>query len=43
MKAKLKDNTGKEILPEGKEYKQQDIELESMGWLVEGVIGSTKS
>ena len=37
----LKDNKGKEILPAGKEYRQQDLELEKMGWLVEGVIGST--
>lgn len=43
FKGPLKDNTGKEILPADKEYKQQDIELESMGWLVDGVIGSTKS
>lgn len=43
FKGPLKDNTGKEILPDGKEFKQQDIALESMGWLVEGVIGSTKS
>ena len=43
FKGPLKDNAGKEILPEGKDYKQQDIELESMGWLVEGVLGSTKS
>lgn len=43
FKGPLKDNSGKEILPAGKEYKQQDLELESMGWLVEGVIGSTKS
>jgi simple sugar transport system substrate-binding protein len=43
FKGPLKDNTGKEILPEGKEYKQQDIQLESMSWLVDGVIGSTKS
>jgi len=43
FKGPLMDNTGKEILPDGKEYKQQDIALESMGWLVEGVIGSTKS
>ena len=42
FKGPLKDNAGKEILPEGKEFKQQDIALESMGWLVEGVIGSTK-
>jgi basic membrane protein A len=43
FKGPLMDNTGKEILPAGKEYKQQDIDLESMGWLVDGVIGSTKS
>ena len=43
FKGPLKDNTGKEILPAGKELKQQAIELESMGWLVEGVLGSTKS
>jgi basic membrane protein A and related proteins len=39
----LKDNTGKEVIPAGKSYGQKDIALESMDWLVEGVIGSTKS
>jgi basic membrane protein A len=43
FKGPLKDNTGKEILADGKEYKQQDLALEAMGWLVEGVIGSTKN
>jgi simple sugar transport system substrate-binding protein len=43
FKGPLKDNSGKEILPEGKEYKQQDIALEVMNWLVEGVIGGTSS
>ena len=43
FKGPLKDNSGKEILSDGKEYKQQDMDLESMSWLVEGVIGSTKS
>jgi basic membrane protein A and related proteins len=43
FKGPLKDNTGKEILPDGKEYKQQDLELEKMSWLVDGVIGSTKN
>lgn len=43
FKGPLKDNTGAEILAAGKEYKQQDLELEKMGWLVEGVIGSTKN
>jgi simple sugar transport system substrate-binding protein len=41
FKGPLKDNTGKEILPAGKVYLQKDLALESMGWLVEGVIGST--
>jgi basic membrane protein A and related proteins len=36
----LKDNKGKEILPAGKSYKQTDLELEKMNYLVEGVIGS---
>ncbi|HVY71444.1 MAG TPA: BMP family ABC transporter substrate-binding protein [Verrucomicrobiae bacterium] len=43
FKGPLKDNAGAEILAGGKEYKQQDLELEKMGWLVEGVIGSTKN
>ena len=39
----IKDNTGKEVIPAGKSYSQTDIWLESMDWLVEGVIGSTQS
>jgi simple sugar transport system substrate-binding protein len=39
----LKDNTGKVVIPAGKEYKQQDPELEKMNWLIEGVTGSIKS
>lgn len=39
----IKDNTGKEVIPAGKKYQQTDIWLESMNWLVEGVVGSTKS
>lgn len=42
-KGPIKDNTGKTVIPTGKEYTQQDIWLESMDWLVEGVIGSAKS
>jgi len=42
-KGPIKDNTGKTVIPAGKEYKQTDIWLESMDWLVERVIGSTKS
>ncbi|HEY8926726.1 MAG TPA: BMP family ABC transporter substrate-binding protein [Polyangia bacterium] len=40
-KGPLKDNTGKEIIPAGKELKQTDIALESMDYLVEGVVGKT--
>ena len=42
-KGPIKDNKGKTVITAGKEYKQTDIWLESMDWLVEGVIGSTKS
>ncbi len=35
----LKDNTGKVVIPKGKVFKQTDLELESMNYLVEGVIG----
>lgn len=38
----LKDNSGRVVIPAGKAYAQTDIWLESMDWLVEGVIGSTK-
>jgi simple sugar transport system substrate-binding protein len=43
FKGPLKDNTGKEILAAGAVYKQQDLALESMSWLVDGVLGSTKN
>ncbi|MEM7770929.1 MAG: BMP family ABC transporter substrate-binding protein [Cyanobacteria bacterium P01_A01_bin.37] len=42
-KGELKDNKGNVILAEGEELKQQDIVLESMDYLVEGVIGSVDS
>lgn len=42
-KGPLKDNTGKVVIPAGTSYPQTDIALESMGYLVEGVVGSTKS
>ncbi|EKU98871.1 putative ABC-type transport system, periplasmic component/surface lipoprotein [Leptolyngbya sp. PCC 7375] len=35
----LKDNTGKSILSAGETYEQQNIELEKMDWLIEGVKG----
>lgn len=37
----LKDNTGKEVVPAGQDYGATAIELESMSWLVDGVIGKT--
>ena len=40
-KGEMKDNTGKVVIPAGKDLKQQDPELEKMTWLVEGVLGST--
>lgn len=40
-KGGLKDNTGKVVVPPGKDYVATAIELESMNWLVEGVIGKT--
>jgi basic membrane protein A len=35
----MKDNTGKVVIPKGKALKQTDLELESMNYLVEGVVG----
>jgi simple sugar transport system substrate-binding protein len=40
IKGPLNDNTGKEIVPAGTAYLETAIELESMDYLVEGVIGS---
>ena len=39
FKGELKDNTGKVVIPAGKAFKQTDLELEGMNYLVEGVIG----
>ena len=36
----MKDNTGKVVIPKGKAYKQTDVELEGMNYLVDGVVGS---
>lgn len=41
-KGPIKDNFGRVVIAAGQEYKQTDVWLESMDWLVEGVIGSTK-
>lgn len=40
FKGPLKDNKGNSIIPAGKVFKQTDLELEKMNYLVEGVIGS---
>ncbi|MBL1176980.1 BMP family ABC transporter substrate-binding protein [Pantanalinema sp. GBBB05] len=40
-KGGLKDNTGKVVVPTDKGYAATAIELESMNWLVDGVIGKT--
>lgn len=39
FKGPLKDNAGKTVIEEGKSYVQTAIELESMSYLVEGVVG----
>jgi basic membrane protein A and related proteins len=41
-KGPLKDNGGKVVVAAGAEQKQTDIALESMDYLVEGVIGKTR-
>jgi simple sugar transport system substrate-binding protein len=43
FKGPLKDNTGKEIIPEGKSLVQTAIELEKMNYLVDGVIGKLEA
>ena len=40
FKGPLKDNKGNVVVAAGKQYKQTDLELEKMNYLVEGVIGS---
>ncbi len=39
-KGEIKDNTGKVAIAAGKDYKQQDAELEKMNWLAAGVVGT---
>jgi simple sugar transport system substrate-binding protein len=40
FKGPLKDNKGATLIPAGKAFKQTDLELEKMNYLVEGVKGS---
>ncbi len=42
-KGELKDNKGKVIIPAGQSMKQQDPKLESMNYLIDGVLGSIGS
>jgi len=41
IKGPLKDNTGKMIAESGQAFQETDVALESMNYLVEGVVGST--
>lgn len=41
IKGPLNDNTGKVIATAGQSFEETDVALESMSYLVEGVIGST--
>jgi simple sugar transport system substrate-binding protein len=40
FKSGVKDNKGAVMVPAGKSFKQTDLELEKMNYLVEGVVGS---
>jgi len=40
FKGGLKDNKGAVVIPAGKAFKQTDLELEKMNYLVEGVVGT---
>ncbi|MDE1997067.1 MAG: BMP family ABC transporter substrate-binding protein [Rhizobiaceae bacterium] len=41
FKGPMKDNKGNVVVADGKSYAEDAIELESMSYLVEGVVGST--
>ena len=41
FKGAMKDNKGREVIAGGKVYQETAIELESMDYLVDGVIGAT--
>lgn len=41
FKGPLRDNKGNEVIPAGTAYPETDVKLESMDYLVEGVVGST--
>ncbi|HEY9621746.1 MAG TPA: BMP family ABC transporter substrate-binding protein [Crinalium sp.] len=41
FKGELKDNNGKVVIPAGEQYSLQDPRLNSIDWLVKGVVGET--
>jgi basic membrane protein A and related proteins len=43
FKGPMKTNDGRQIIEAGREYPSRDLWLESVDWLVEGVIGSTRT
>jgi basic membrane protein A len=42
FKGELKDNTGKVVIPAGQAYSLKDPRLNSVDWLVEGIVGNPK-
>lgn len=42
-KGELKDNKGNVVIPAGQQYTLQDPKLETIDWLVEGVVGDAKN
>ncbi len=43
FKGELKDNKGNVVIPAGQQYTLQDPKLETIDWLVEGVMGDARS
>ena len=43
FKGELKDNKGNVVIPAGQQYALQDPKLETIDWLVEGVMGDARS
>lgn len=43
FKGELKDNKGNIVIPAGQQYTLQDPKLETIDWLVEGVMGDARS
>lgn len=43
FKGEMKDNRGNVVIPAGQQYTLQDPQLETIDWLVEGVVGDVKA